>query len=323
MTIDFTVAIPTYNGAQRLPILLDKLRSQVNPNQIAWEILIIDNNSTDNTAEVIQNYQANWRESYLLRSAFELEQGAAFARLRAIREAQGEIVGFLDDDNLPTPDWLTAAYTFSQKYPEAGAFGGQIHGDFEVEPPANFKKIQGFLAIREHGTQPIQFSPDRLQLPPAASLIVRKQAWCESVPSRPSLSGKVAGRFIQGDDYEPLLYLHKAGWQIWYNPAMHTYHQIPRQRLERDYLLTLARGCGLATCQLRMINANNFQKPAILLRTLLGNLRRIISHLIKHRGKLKTDLIAAVELSFFWGCFMSCFYFLRKSVQRQLLLKKV
>jgi glycosyltransferase involved in cell wall biosynthesis len=315
MSIDFTIAIPTYNGAKRLSILLEKLRSQSNSNQIAWEILVVDNNSTDSTAEVIRNYQATWKESYPLRFAFESEQGAAFARLCAIREAQGEIIGFLDDDNLPDPDWLTAAYTFSQKHPEVGAFGGQIHGNFEVEPPADFRKIQGFLAIRDYGTQPIQFDPDRLQLPPAAALVVRKQAWCESVPPRPTLSGKVPGQFIQGDDYEPLLYLHKAGWQIWYNPAMHTYHQIPRQRLERDYLLTLARGCGLATCQLRMINASDRQKPLIFFKTLFGNLRRVVIHFLKYRNQLKTDLIAAFEMSFFWGSLMSPFYYLNKNIQ--------
>jgi glycosyltransferase involved in cell wall biosynthesis len=313
MSIDFTVAIPTYNGAKRLPLLLDRLRTQINP-PATWEILIVDNNSTDNTAQVVQTYQTGWTVCPL-RYCFEPEQGAAYARQRAVREAQGALIGFLDDDNLPAPDWVAAADAFAQQYPQAGAFGGQIHGSFEVEPPANFRQIQGFLAIREHGPQPICFNPDRLQLPPAAALVVRRQAWLDSVPARPTLTGKLPGLLIQGDDYEPLLYLHKAGWQIWYNPALQTDHQIPRQRLERAYLLALAQGCGLATCQLRMINATRPQKPLIVLRTLLGNLRRVIFHFIKHRGQLKTDLIAACEMSFFWGSMMSVFYYLRKRFQ--------
>jgi GT2 family glycosyltransferase len=311
MQVDFTVAIPTYNGAKRLPILLERLRSQSNPDQINWEILIVDNNSTDDTAQVVQTYQADWNENFSLRYSFEPEQGAAFARHRAVREAKADLIGFLDDDNLPDPNWLLASYSFSPKYPKAGAYSGQIHGDFEVEPPADFDKIQRFLAIRDHGPNPSRFDAANIQLPPAASLVIRKQAW-NDVPPRPTLTGKLPGLFIQGDDYEPLLYMHKAGWEIWYNPDMHTYHQIPRQRLERSYLLMLARGCGLATYQLRMINAKPQQAPIIFTKTILGNLRRMLMHLLKYRGKLKTDLIPAFEMAFYRGSLESTFLPLKK-----------
>ena len=321
MSIDFTVAIPTYNGASRLPKLLEKLRSQVNTEHLCWEILVVDNNSTDDTAKVVQDYQSSWFESVPLKYFFEPEQGAAFARLRAVREARGELIGFLDDDNLPAPDWVAEAYSFAQEHPRGGAYSGQIHGDFEVKPPENFERIQAFLAIREHGPTPHLFEPKNLRLPPAASLVVRKQAWCESVPLRPTLTGKLPGLMVQGDDYEPLLYMHKAGWEIWYHPALHTYHQIPYWRLERDYLLSISRGCGLATCQLRMINAKTWQKPLVIARTLLGNLRRVLLHFIRYRGQLKTDLIAACEFAFFLGSLVSPFYVLNKSVSAKLLAR--
>lgn len=312
MSVDITVAIPTYNGQNRLPKLLEKLRSQTSTETISWDILIVDNNSKDDTAKVIQEYQTNWLSNVPLRYCFEAEQGAAFARLRAVREAKGELIGFLDDDNLPAPDWLAQAYSFAKNHPKAGAFSGQIHGDFEVTPPQNFERIQAFLAIREHGPTPHLFDPDNLRLPPAASLVIRKKAWCESVPNRPSLSGKLPGLMIQGDDYEPLLYIHKAGWEIWYHPDLHTYHQIPQGRLEKDYLLSISRGCGLATCQLRLINANPWQKPVVIIRTLLGNLRRVLLHFLKYRGQLKTDVIAACEMEFYWGSLMSTFYAIRR-----------
>ncbi|HAX77149.1 MAG TPA: glycosyl transferase [Cyanobacteria bacterium UBA11372] len=310
MTIDLTVAIPTYNGQSRLPKMLERLENQIGTEQISWEILIVDNNSKDDTAKVIQEYQAK----VPIRYSFEAEQGAAFARLRAVREAKGELIGFLDDDNLPAPDWVAQAYSFAQKYPKAGAFSGQIHGDFEVKPPENFERIQAFLAIREHGNKPHLFDPDNLRLPPGASLVVRKKAWCESVPNRPTLTGKLPGLMIQGDDYEPLLYMHKAGWEIWYHPDLHSYHQIPHWRLEKDYLLSISRGCGLATCQLRLINANNLQKPIVIIRTLLGNLRKIIRHALKYKGSLKTDVIAACEMEFFWGSFLSPLVYLKKKI---------
>lgn len=313
--IDFTVAIPTYNGASRLPKVLEKLKEQTGLENLAWEIIIVDNNSSDDTATVIKEYQANWSESVALKYFFEPEQGAAFARLKAVRKAQGEWIGFLDDDNLPEPNWIAEAYSFAQKHPQAGAIGGQIHGDFEVEPPEGFEKIQQFLAIREHGSEPYIFDAANIRLPPAAALVVRKQAWSESVPLRPKLTGKLPGLLIQGDDYEPLLYMHKAGWEIWYNPTMHAYHQIPHWRLERDYLLAIARGCGLATYQLRMINAKPGEKPIIFIRIILGNSRRLLEDRLKYRGELKSQLISAFEMEFHWGSFMSPFYAISRLMQ--------
>lgn len=312
MSVDFTVAIPTYNGANRLPKLLDKLQQQIGLEQISWEIIIVDNNSTDNTAQVVQDYQNNQLSPIPLTYILEPQQGAAYARLQAVNQAQGELIGFLDDDNLPNPDWIAQAYAFAQKYPQAGAFSGQTHGDFEVEPPENFHRIQAFLAIREQGNTPHQFEPQNLRLPTAAALIVRRQAWQDTVPQKPHLKGRLAGSMLGGEDYEPLLYIHKAGWEIWYHPDLHTYHQIPRWRLEPDYLRSISRGCGLATCQLRMVNAKSWQKPIIILRNFLGSLRRIILHVSKYRTQLKTDLITVCELEFFWGSLISSFLIFNK-----------
>ncbi|MDX2098813.1 MAG: glycosyltransferase, partial [Leptolyngbyaceae cyanobacterium bins.59] len=147
--LDFTIAIPTYNSARRISAVIDRLKAQQGIEGIAWEILVVDNNSTDETAAVIQELQANWSASFPLRYHFEAEQGAAFARQKAIREARGVMVGFLDDDNLPAPDWLASAHRFAKEYPQAGAYGGPIHGQFETEPPPGFEKIQVFLAIRD------------------------------------------------------------------------------------------------------------------------------------------------------------------------------
>lgn len=306
--LDFTVAIPTYNGASRVPLVLEKLRSQIDTENISWEVIVVDNNSSDNLTEVVENFKTEWFDSVPLRYCFEAEQGLAFARQRAIEEAKGYLVGFLDDDNLPEANWVAEAVKFGREHQTAGAYSGRIIGEFEVEPPENFKKIKPYLAIREHGSKPHLFEPEKLRLPPGAGLVIRKQAWSQSVPSRLALMGRVGKVMVAGEDYEALLYLHKGGWEIWYDPAMCLRHKIPKERLEREYLLSLAKGIGLATCQLRMVNAKNIEKPTILLRTILGNLRRIIQLFIKSRGRVKTELISAFELEFFWGGLQSPFY---------------
>jgi glycosyltransferase involved in cell wall biosynthesis len=310
-SLDISVAIPAYNGATRLPKLLDKLLTQTGVEKLNWEIIIVDNNSSDNTFEIIQDYQKIYDGKCYIRYFLETEQGAAFARIRAVREAKSQVIAFLDDDNLPAPDWLIESYNFGFEHPQAGAWSGQIHGDFEVKPPEEFERIQAFLAIREHGANPYLFDADNLRLPPGAALVVRKKAWDESVPKVLFLKGRLGKSMIGGEDLEPLLYLHKAGWQIWYNPTMHTYHQIPHWRLERDYLLTLARGCGLCIFQLRLINTKNWQKPIVFVKTILGNLRRVLQHLIQYRGELKSNLIALFEMEFYLASMMSPIYYLK------------
>jgi glycosyltransferase involved in cell wall biosynthesis len=327
--VDFTVAIPTYNGAARLPQLIEKLRSQVGTEHFSWNILVVDNNSSDHTAELIKRYQevqpfstsestsksSNTAQTSALEIpihyAFERQQGAAFARVKAMAIATSPWVGFLDDDVIPDANWVAAAYAFGLSHPQAGAYGGQIHGAFEVEPPENFNRIKSFLAIRERGPKAHLYDPDTLSLPPSAAWVVRAQAWHENVSSEPKLGGRAHGSMVQGDDYEPLLHLHKANWEIWYNPEMHVHHQIPKGRLERSYLMPLSRGCGLCICQLRMINTNSWQRPWVWSKLVLSNLRRVIVHWFTYRNQLDTDLVAACEMEFFWGSFISPFYYLK------------
>jgi glycosyltransferase involved in cell wall biosynthesis len=311
---DISIVIPTYNGATRLPNVLDKLLKQIEINKIKCEINIIDNNSCDQTLEVVQNYQKKFPSDYPLRYFIEKQQGIAFARMRGVNESRGEFIAFLDDDNLPTPDWILQSYIFGKEHPQAGAWSGQIHGDFEINPPENFSRIQAFLAIREHGEIAYLFDAANLRLPPGAALVVRKQAWLENVPQIPEklmFKGRLGNLMISGDDTEVLLYIHRAGWQIWYNPSMHVYHQIPRWRFERDYLLNLARGCGLCIFQLRLINAKDWQKPIVFCKTILGNLRRILQHIIKHRFHLNSDIISLFEMEFYLASMMSPFYALK------------
>lgn len=306
--LDITIAIPTYNGAERLPQVLERLLVQTGVELLNWEIIIIDNNSSDRTFEIITNYQKNAKFHCPLKYFWEPKQGIAFARQRCVIEARGQFIAFLDDDNLPESDWVLQAYNFGNEHPRAGAWSGKIHGGFEVNPPENFKRIEAFLAIREHGEEAHLFDADNLRLPPGAALVVRKQAWCECVPEKLMFQGRLGRLMVSGDDTEVLLYLYKAGWEIWYNPAMNIEHKIPHWRLEKNYLLRLALGCGLCTFQLRLINANNWQKPVILFRTILGNLRRIILHILKYKRGFQTDLIVRVELEFYLGSLLSPFY---------------
>ncbi|WP_066425607.1 hormogonium polysaccharide biosynthesis glycosyltransferase HpsE [Anabaena sp. 4-3] len=307
-SIDFTVVIPTYNGANRLPELLERLQNQIKTENIAWEIIVVDNNSTDNTAQVVQQYQEKWQLPYALKYHFEAKQGAAYARKKGVEVASGKLIGFLDDDNYPVTTWVAAAYDFAQKYPQAGAFGSQIHPDWEVEPPADFQRISAFLAITERGNQPLFYQPSKKLLPPSAGLVVRRQAWLESVPEKPLLTGRVTGNMLTGEDLEMLCYFQKSGWEVWYNPEMEIYHKIPASRLKREYLIPFFRGIGLSRYVTRMVNVKPYLKPFIMLAYMLNDIRKIILQILKYRTRIKTDLVIACETELFVSSLMSPFY---------------
>lgn len=318
MTMNFTVAIPTYNGANRLPILLDKLIAQITPSDLSWQVIVVDNNSTDTTAEIVTDYQSRCKEKLSLIYAFEEQQGAAFARQKAMQLAQSELVGFLDDDVMPAEDWVASAYDFGLKHAQAGAYGGRIIGKFEVPPPGNFKRIQSFLALRDRGNSPHLYNPENLALPPSAAWVIRKKAWIDNVPSQPNLGGRTGKSMVQGDDYEPLLYIYRAGWEIWYHPEMYVEHHIPAGRLEEQYLIALSRGCGLCIFQLRLITAKNWEKPITFSKVMLGGLKRACVHFWKYRREIKTDIVTRCEFVFFLSWFWSPFYYLNRRMRSTL-----
>lgn len=323
--MDLTVAIPTYNGEHRLPDVLEKLklcidyciRSQTENESFTWEIIVVDNNSKDNTAKLVRDYQASWSPEYPLKYYFAPEQGAAFARQKAVEKAEGKLVAFLDDDNLPATDWVYAAYKFGQEYPEVGAYGSQIHADFfEQKPtdelPTNFQQISCFLAIVERGDKAHRYEPRNKMLPPAAGLVVRKEAWLQTVPQRLVLNhtGKEAG--LASEDLEALLHIQRGGWEIWYNPAMVVRHKIPNARLKKEYLRLLVRCVGLSRHRLRMMTLKSWQRPLAFPAYMANDLRRLALHLVKHRHHLDTDTVAACQMEFLSSTIQSPFFLWKK-----------
>lgn len=313
--LDVSVAIPTYNGAQRLPCLLDRLRSQQHVSHISWEIIVCDNNSLDETAQVVRHYQRTWTGAAELRYCFAAEQGAAFARQRAVERARGKLIAFLDDDNLPESNWIANAWSFAQQHPEAGAFGSQIHGDFEQTPPKEFKEIACFLAIVERGPNPHRYDQNTKVLPPGAGLVVRRDAWLQSVPRRLFLNNKGKAAGLASEDLEAVLYIRNAGWEIWYNPAMVVYHQIPSNRLNIEYLKTLFRCVGLSRFYIRWLSIAKWQCLIFMPACIINDIRNLVLHQI-HRNSSKTPAwLLDCQHEYLRSSIASPFFLLKKSYQ--------
>lgn len=316
--IDFTVIICTYNGSTRLPQLLDQLISQSIPDHLSWEIIIIDNNSTDRTFSVIQQYQSQYHHIVPIHYGFEPRQGIAYARKCGMKRAKGELIGFLDDDNIPDKNWILEAYQFAQYYPKMGACGSHIEGEYEVQPPANFERIACFLAIINRGKQSFRYDQlKRWLMPPGAGLVVRKTAWLNAVPSQLVFTGVQAKSLAnKGEDIEALSYIRQQGWEIWHNPQMKVYHQIPSERLQKLYLIKLTRSIGLSRYPTRMLQRTVLQKPFFIIAHLFYDLYKLISHYLKYKITRQNDLVTQCEQEILIYSFFSPFYHWKKAMMR-------
>jgi len=313
---DFTVAICTYNGETRLPEVLDALRQQEGTEEIAWEVLVVDNNSDDRTPDVVQQYRQNWPR---LRYVREPKQGTAYARRRAIEDAKSpDLVGFLDDDNLPASNWVREAYRFGCQNPQVGAYGGNIHAQLDVEPPVYFDRIKILLAVYDRGKKPFCYALDRKPriVPAAPGSVIRKQAWQDCVPKRLLLQGRDEKHktFVGAcEDLETLFYIQNSNWEIWHNPKMEVFHHIPAHRLQRDYLLKVARTSGLSNHALRI--ARMFPKRRFLMNLLvpfylIADGLKVWQYWLRYRDRFSIDLPTACEFQSRIGRFLSPFLIL-------------
>ncbi|MGK7943682.1 MAG: hormogonium polysaccharide biosynthesis glycosyltransferase HpsE [Microcystaceae cyanobacterium] len=302
--LDFTVAICTYNGEERLPAVFERLLSQVNTETLSWEILVIDNNSKDGTKALVEKYQKTWEQPFKLRYSFESRQGLAYARHCGIKEANSELIGFLDDDNLPAPGWVVQAYQFGREHPKAGAYGGQIHGQFENEPPPGFERIARYFAILEGQTTYCyneRYGNTRQKMfPPGAGIVVRKQAWLNSVPDKPRLPQT-------NEDLEILWYLWHNNWELWFNSAMEIDHVIPQSRFESAYLRKFFHTNGLCRFYFRMLTYEPWQRPFMIPVYWLNDLRKFLTFYWKNKDILQTDIVTAGEMELLRSLLISPF----------------
>ena len=290
--MDVSIGICTYNGADRVPEVLDHLRDQHDLNGIQWEVIVIDNNSSDATKDVIQEYQDNWIDGVPLRYVFEQRQGKSFAMEHAMEEARGTWVAFLDDDNLPAPDWVAEGFRFAQEHPDAGAFGGQVHGLFERTPTSSFGLVQSLFAINERKEEVCYTENDSITFgAPGAGLWIRKEAWMQGIPDgglskRGTISNK---RGEVGEDFEIQWYLYKDDWDIWHNPRMHMHHKIPTSRLNEEYLQGFFKAIGRSRHNIRMLRYPAWQRPLATMAYLVSDTGKLLKLLWKYRSKVWSD----------------------------------
>jgi len=223
-----TVAIPTYNRAKYLRQTLAGIAAQRFPRDHV-EVLVIDNNSTDDTAEVVAAFADAWPAP---RRIVETRQGLDFARNRAVAEARGEIIVFGDDDILVEPDWLaqiTVPLLADADARRIGAVGGEVVPVFPDGLPDWVREWHAPLAFR-----PDAGPLEARHCPMGANLAFPRWVF-ERLGLFHTALDRAAGNYFSGGDSEMIRRVRAAGLEVWFAPGAAVRHQMPAGRTTFRY----------------------------------------------------------------------------------------
>ena len=246
-----TVAICTWNRSALLAQTLEGMTALRIPAELDWELLVVDNNSKDDTKEVA----ARFAPRLPLRYVFEEKPGLSHARNCALREASAPYLMFTDDDVLVDADWLAAAAETWTRYPAAHVIGGQIAPWFPVEPDPMLARVFPFLAGGFCGLQ--RGGPQR---PLNADEHVNGAnfgVWVSGVDKRfnPSF-GPTHGETVNGDEVEFVRQVRQSGGTVVWSPGMRVRHYVDPKRMTLAYLQDYYRNCGRAEVRLHGIRGH-------------------------------------------------------------------
>ena len=222
-----TVAIPTFNRCALLRETLEGISRQDYPPD-RFDVLVIDNNSTDDTAAVAAEFSGS---RLALRCIRESRQGLDHARNRAVAEATGDIILFADDDILVEPDWIAqmAAPFIAHPGGRIGAVGGEVIPFFpeglpewvsEWHAPLAFRSDVGALAEN--------------QCPMGANLAFPRWIF-ERLGQFHTALDRTAGSYFSGGDSEMIRRIRAAHMEVWFVPSAAVRHQMPASRTTFRY----------------------------------------------------------------------------------------
>lgn len=238
-----TILICTFNGSERLPQTLLHLANQVVNPDLSWEIIIVDNASTDNTFETAVN---EWGKYSLPYVGFSVLKEARPGKINALEtgtdHSKYEYFIICDDDNWLSPGYVQEAYQTLKGDPGIGAAGGHAIpiNDSGIYPEW-FGSYKDGYAIGEQGTTRGNVNYKGYLF--GAGLATRTQLYKDIYKDFPSfLIGRQAEKLTAGEDGEYCQRLILKGYSLYYNPDLIFNHYLPQRRLEIPYREALFSG---------------------------------------------------------------------------------
>jgi GT2 family glycosyltransferase len=287
-----SVVISTYNRSAQLPAALDALLAQA--GGVEYEIIVVDNNSTDGTKQVIN---ARVSQSPRLKYVFEGRQGLPYARNTGIVTSTAPVVAFTDDDVEVGPEWVATIKRIFDDHPDVDMIGGRVRPVWPDELPSWITTRQlGPFALGERGDAPIRVSADNA----APCLVGANFAFRRSVFERVGLFDPA---YIKSQDREIQLRLWRAGGAGLYVPTLVISVDVPRERLTKKYFRYWYTIYGVYHSRMRLLDVIDrngrlaeptgtrlFGAPGFLYRELLQSVVRWLS------SAMRLDRVGA----FYW-----------------------
>lgn len=315
--MDATVLIATYNRSTLLDETLASLAAMRVPAGFLWDVIVIDNNSSDDTRGVVERRIAGFPVP--LQYLFEPRQGRSSALNTGIARATGRVLAFTDDDVQVEPGWLEAACgPLLGGNPSVAYAGGPVRPLWEAPPPRWLDLTRGDLwgtiAIQDHGAAPFIYEEGR-KVPLGANMAARRELFQAIGGFRADL-GRTGGRLVLGQEVpELLLRARAAGLRGMYVPAMQVHHHIPAKRLTPRYFRNWWFGKGVSRAALERMQpvtelGIDLRATPHLLgvpRYMYGSLVRDVAAMLRERlrgrpeGAFRHQMMSAFFAGYFWA----------------------
>ena len=234
--MNITVILCTYNRCDVLEKALESVSTSIVPQGVTWEIIVVDNNSNDHTRNRVEEFCNRYPGR--LRYVFEPRAGKSHALNMGIREAQGHILAFMDDDVIVESNWLQNLTNrlFAGEWMGAG---GRIVPSQGFVPPVwlSLEGKMGRYALAPLALFDLGMHEGRLEEPPfGTNMAFRKEAFEKYGGFRTDL-GPHPGSEIRGEDTEFGNRILAAGERLYYEPSAVVHHDVSETRLKRNYFL--------------------------------------------------------------------------------------
>jgi glycosyltransferase involved in cell wall biosynthesis len=248
-----SVVICTYNGKERIKPTLKHLASQTDIN-FDWEVLIIDNNSNDNTASVAAAYWQTLNPPCELKIISELRPGTMYARASGIINAGYRYLVFCDDDNWLVENFIKIAYAAIKGNSDIAAVGGMgilvFETDFKI--PAWLNKYANYFGSGPQGAEDGDTTENKGCLYTAGAILDR--VWLNRLYDagfESFLKGRDSKSLVAGEDTELTYALKLIGGRLFFCSEMQFNHFMPSGRMNWNYLVRLSNAMGYSNYLLR------------------------------------------------------------------------
>ncbi len=259
--IHISVIICTYNRAGSLTKALASIEQLVIPANMEWELLVVDNNSSDSTRDVVEHYRQ--RDKLPIHYLFEPRQGKVHAANHGISKSRGSIVAFTDDDVLFDPQWLKALLDAFDRYDCAGV-GGRVIAlwDFPkpkwLGTPGMGKLINGGPIVSHSlgSNVPQAYERSGVPIPAGANMAFRRDVFGCWGRFRDDL-GPIGRSGLKGEDNEFCQRLLDHGEMLIYCPDAVIYHPVESHRVTKKYLRRWMLSSGRSMARMEAVTHNS------------------------------------------------------------------